>query len=247
MGGKNERDHPVPAGGTRGAPLVMDRGIGRGILAIWHDIAPEAAADVLDWYDREHHFERLAVPGFRNVRRHHAIEASPALFIRYETDDVDVLGSPAYLARLNGPTPWTLQSQPNFRNNSRTVCIREARVGTAQGGFVLTLRLSAAHPLTLRELGEWPVLADALMQHRGILGAEFWCADPSRSRIPTREKDIRQGEDIYVSAVLVVHASDAAALRQLPVGSLPGLAVPQGVTLEAGLYQLVFSDDNAAS
>jgi hypothetical protein len=244
MGGTDARGRQKP---ESGAGFVRDRGVGRGILAIWHDIAPEASADVLDWYDREHHFERLAVPGFRNVRRHEAVEASPALFIRYETDDVDVLGSAAYLARLNGPTPWTLRSQPNFRNNSRTVCIREARIGMAEGGFVLTLRLSAARPLALADIGDWTMLAGALTQHHGILGAEFWRADPSRSRIPTREKDIRQGEDIYVSAVLVIHASSAQALRQLPVGSLQGLSVPAGVTLESGLYQLVFAADNPAS
>jgi hypothetical protein len=241
MSGTGERD----TSGQAAADGM--RGIGRGILAIWHDIAPEASADVLDWYDREHHFERLAVSGFRNVRRHHAVEASPALFIRYETDDVDVLGSPAYLARLNGPTPWTLRSQPNFRNNSRTVCTREARIGMAEGGFVLTLRFSATQPLTLDDLGDWPVLSGALMQHRGILGAEFWRADPSRSRIPTREKDIRKVEDIHVSAVLVIHGSSAGALRDLPVGSLPGLDVKSGVTLESGLYQLVFAADNFAS
>jgi hypothetical protein len=221
-------------------------GNGRGILAIWHDILPEARADVLDWYDREHHFERLGVPGFRNVRRYHAIEAGPALFIRYETDDADVLGSPGYLERLNAPTPWTLRSQPNFRDNSRTVCLREASIGAAEGGHVLTMRLIGARPLALAELCDWPAMSGGLMCRHGILAVEVWRADPERSRIRTREKEIRGAEDVYVSAVLVIHASDPAALRALAAEGIAGLAVPAGVTRETGLYELAFTAQNAA-
>ena len=34
-----------------------------GILAVWQDWAPGAEALVADWYNREHHAERVAVPG----------------------------------------------------------------------------------------------------------------------------------------------------------------------------------------
>ncbi|ODT55071.1 MAG: hypothetical protein ABS59_04395 [Methylobacterium sp. SCN 67-24] len=126
--------------------------MGCGILAIWHDIVPEHQTDVLFWYDREHHFERLAVPGFRSVRRYQAEPGtSPQLFIRYETESIATLSAPAYLERLNQPTPWTLRCQPQFRGNSRTVCERIESHGGAEGGCAVTIRLAGPMSAELRQ------------------------------------------------------------------------------------------------
>ena len=43
----------------------------RGMLAIWSDVAPEAATDYLHWLTREHAEERGSTPGF-GVRRQRA-------------------------------------------------------------------------------------------------------------------------------------------------------------------------------
>jgi hypothetical protein len=61
------------------------------------------------WYDEEHLPERLAIPGFRSARRWVA-DIAPGqgkYLATYELDSAAVLGSPAYLARLNQPTPWS--------------------------------------------------------------------------------------------------------------------------------------------
>ena len=124
----------------------------RGILAIWHDIDTGQSDAVLDWYNNEHHFERLSVPGFRMVHRYSAVEGAPHLFINYETDDVSVLSSPAYLERLNAPTPWTLTSQPHFRNNSRTVCHRSFAWGRPRAGMSVCC---VSLPRTRRRTANW--------------------------------------------------------------------------------------------
>lgn len=214
--------------------------VGRGILAIWHDIAPESRDATLEWYDREHHFERLAVPGFRSVRRYHAVEGAPELFIRYETDTESVLSSPAYLARLDNPTPWTLRSQPTFRNNSRTVCRRDGAAGTAEGGIVVTVRLAADAGFSV---ADFEPLAAGLVGRPGTLSAEFWRADPGRSSIPTREKELRGAADRTVGAVVVVHGRDVASGRAIRKAAQDALA---GFAPEIGVYQLSFMADNPA-
>jgi hypothetical protein len=63
------------------------------------------------WYDEEHLPERLSVPGFRSARRWVA-EVAPGegkYLATYELDSSAVLTSPAYLERLNKPTPWSMR------------------------------------------------------------------------------------------------------------------------------------------
>ncbi len=206
----------------------------RGILAIWHDIAPGWEGEVLAWYDREHHFERLDVPGFLGVRRYTALGSGPRLFIRYETVDAAVLGSAAYLARVNAPTPGTLRAQPQFRNNSRTVCRRLARFGRAEGGVVATLRLAGTEGWAWRD-------AATLLERRGILAAEVWEADAERSAIASNEKRLRGVADAHVAAVLVVHASDPAAAEAAAAAALASLPDSLRAGAQHDLYALSFA------
>lgn len=234
----------------------------RGILAIWHDIEPGHAADVLAWYDAEHHFERLAVPGFLNVRRYHALAAAPHLFIRYETAGVDVLASAPYLERLNRPTPWTLRAQPRFRNNSRTVCARAARAGRAEGGVVVTARLPSADAGEALPPALWPRLAQELLGPAdlmppedaapadgaeagipGVVGLELWRADGAASAIPTAETRLRGGEDHHVGAAVVVHATDRAAADRA-AARLAALLPSGPAAPSLGIYALAFAAAN---
>ncbi len=222
-------------------------GAGRGILAIWHDITPEHAEDTVGWYDREHHFERIDIPGFIGVRRYDVIDGQPRLFIRYETRDPDVLASEAYLERVNNPTAWTLRSQPRVRNYSRTVCVRRGRVGRAEGGFVVTIRLQAQGEINIPPGWDWRAAAEGLAQAPGVLGVEFWEADTARSTIASKEKQLRGEEDHYVGAVLVIHASDRDAAAKAGQDALSGLPQEAARSAETGLYGLVFLAENATS
>lgn len=218
----------------------------RGILAIWHDITKRHAEDTLTWYDQEHHPERLAVPGFRNVRRYRALQGNPELFIRYETDDVGVLSSAAYLARLNAPTPWTLRAQPTFRNNSRTVMIREAAVGNAEGGLAVTARLAPGEGIGAGT-SAWRALSTRLIELSGVVRVELWRADQARSSIATREKELRGVEDSHVDAVVVVHAT-APTTAEAVAGALRDLLAIAGIHRpEIGIYALSFMASNSTS
>jgi hypothetical protein len=38
--------------------------LGRAVVAIWNDIVPEERANFIDWHNREHIPERVAIEGF---------------------------------------------------------------------------------------------------------------------------------------------------------------------------------------
>jgi hypothetical protein len=79
-----------------------------GFLAIWSDVRIEQETDYLHWLTREHTSERLGVEGFLRVRVYRSLEVGiRRYFIHYELRSPDVVGSAAYLARLNTPTPWS--------------------------------------------------------------------------------------------------------------------------------------------
>lgn len=79
----------------------------RGMLAIWSDVESAMVADYLHWLTREHTAERVGTEGFEGVR---VFRANPSdinrYLILYDLAGPEVLTSPAYLARLNDPTPW---------------------------------------------------------------------------------------------------------------------------------------------
>jgi hypothetical protein len=81
--------------------------LGKAIFAFWADVEASGEVDYVDWHNREHMPERCAVPGFLRGRRHVAVAAAPKYFMMYETETLETLASPAYVERLNNPTPWT--------------------------------------------------------------------------------------------------------------------------------------------
>ena len=76
---------------------------GAGVVAIWHDLLPEAKGDFYEWHNREHMPERVGIPGFRRGRRYIAVDGVPEYFNLYEADSPEVLGGRDYLERLNSP------------------------------------------------------------------------------------------------------------------------------------------------
>lgn len=215
----------------------------KGILAIWHDVAAENWEETLAWYDREHHAERVDVPGFLSARRYLAVEGAPRLFIRYETVDAGVLASRAYRARLDDPTPWSLARQPTIINNTRTVCRVAARAGRAEGGYALTLRLAPREEGgEAADLLDWQRRSAALLARRGIVGAELWTADRERTTLPSHEKRLRAAPDAVADTVVVAHGTEEAPLRAALRAELdPGILAEHWREAHAGLYRLAFA------
>ncbi|WP_108661415.1 hypothetical protein [Acuticoccus kandeliae] len=186
--------------------------LAKGGLVIWHDIAPEHRDETLTWYDRQHHAERVAIPGFLTGRRYMALPGTaPELMNRYETTSPDVLGSEAYLDRLNNPTAWSLKCQPTIRNNVRTVFRTAGRVGYGEGGIIATIRVSQGE--TAEGLG-WPQLGEALLAIPGIMSVELWLADAARTGLASREKELRGVADIVAAATLFITASGLESLNE---------------------------------
>jgi hypothetical protein len=227
---------PAPALWAAGGEAVGDEAAG-GILAIWHDIEPAAEPEVVRWYEREHHAERVAVPGFLGARRYVALEGAPRWFIRYATTAPKVLASQPYLARLDDPTPWSQRCFPHFRNMTRTVCRALARHGAAEGGIVLTLRLSGGgQALRLEPLAG--LVAD-LAAAPGIIATEVWQAERAPSALPSRETALRGAPDREIDLVAVLHAGDPLPLRAL--ADRLAAATAGAAESAIGLYRLAYA------
>lgn len=206
-------------------------------------MASEHWQDTIAWYDCEHHAERVDIPGFLSARRYVAVDAAPRLFIRYETEGVDVLSSKAYLERVNNPTPWSLVGQRTIINNTRTVCHVTARAGRAEGGFALSLRLTPGEQgVDAKHLLRWEEFSGRLLERWGLLAVELWTADLDRTTIPSSEKRLRAVPDAVANVVVVVHATEEAPLREaLATDLAPDRLGDQWKDVQSGLYRLAFS------
>jgi hypothetical protein len=165
---------------------------GQGFLVIWHDIRAELEPEYHRWHTREHMPERLGIPGFLRGRRGVDWPRDKyRYFTLYEGADVDVFGSPAYLQRLNNPTPWSNKLQPAFYNFVRSACDTIVSIGEGVGGAILTFRL----PLALRGEADLRAqarpMADKLMKTDGVSSVHFGLARPEVSGAKTRETELR--------------------------------------------------------
>src|SRR3954466_8128040 len=155
---------------------------GTGFLAIWSDIEPGALSDYRHWLTREHTTERvtttgfLGVPGFRADRDH-----INRFFILYELETPEVLDGPAYLARLNAPTPWSQRIMPRLGNFMRGGGIMVAREGRGEGASIVALRIETLP-------NDPQNLAQALVACDGVAAVQIGATDEARTSVRTTEK-----------------------------------------------------------
>jgi hypothetical protein len=179
---------------------------GSGFLAIWSDIRPDEETDYLHWLSREHTEERVGIAGFLGVRVFRARLADVSrYFILYSLEDGAVMGSPAYLERLNAPTPWSTRIMPRLGNFMRGGGTVTARQGKGRGAVVSPILLDAAAIDAARArlgaiVGEDRVIAAGLLQ-----------VDTAGTTIRTNEKTLRAGDRTF-DALLLIEALDAEAL-----------------------------------
>jgi hypothetical protein len=118
--------------------------LGNGVVAIWHGLKDEGRRNFYEWHNGEHMPERCGIAGFVRGRRYHDGKDPGELFTLYETLDTDVLTSPAYLERLNAPTPWTVESIRAFTNLSRALAEVAFTRATGDGAVLRVLRFDVA-------------------------------------------------------------------------------------------------------
>ena len=216
-----------------------------GILAIWHDMVPEQEQALNEWYNQEHHAERVALEGFFSARRHIAFEATPKFFVFYETTDPSVLETPTYLDCVNNPSSWTQRCMPHYRNTKRLVCSRTTYLGLGHGAAVMTLRFVAG------DAGGGAALkrAQAALAEPGVVSAQIWQVDPGRTHLPSQEKEIRAKSEDTMDGVadctimLTANLPDqvkAASRKHFDGAELQRDGIADGAP-ETGLYQLIFT------
>ncbi|MBR1237165.1 hypothetical protein [Bradyrhizobium sp. AUGA SZCCT0182] len=178
---------------------------GAGFLAIWSDVEPDHLTDYRHWLTREHTTERVTTRGFLGVRVFRAARTDIArFFILYELEAPEVLDGPAYLARLNAPTPWSQRTMPRLGNFIRGGGVMTARAGRGEGSTIAALRVE--------RLPEKPrQLADALVALDGIAAVQIGTTDLARTSVPTVEKGMRKDEGIF-AGLLIIEALDETAL-----------------------------------
>jgi len=221
--------------------------LGRAILAFWHDIAPGGDDDFNHWHTEEHIPERIGVPGFLRGRRYEVVGSGPRYFNLYETHDLDVLGSPAYVERLQNPTPWTQRALPLFQNSKRTACRTVLSLGTGLGGVLATLDLAPAAGRA-DELRGWltGTALPALSRRPAITGAHLCEADVATTQVKatTAEGSLQDRNDVMASWVVLVEGINAGvvagACRDLldPAATGPRGAAPHEASV---LYRLAFA------
>ncbi|MGN6807644.1 MAG: hypothetical protein ACTHJZ_17140 [Trinickia sp.] len=218
---------------------------GTGVVAIWHDLLPEAKDEFYEWHNREHMPERAGIPGFRRGRRFMALDAGPEYFNLYEADTVEVLGAQDYLSRLNTPTPWTKQVVASFRNVARSICHVAYSDGVGQGAYLMTVRFdvpSDARAEVVKGLRQrvLPPLVDL----PGITGVHLCLADEAISKVETAEKKARSEGTKVPTWIVLVEGCRAGNVRSAADRFVSGLAALPGAGATAPdttLYQLEYT------
>src|SRR5262249_14082498 len=199
--------------GRRAGSVARMSFLGNGILAFWADVEASGEADYVDWHNREHMPERCAVPGFLRGRRYIAVHAAPKYFMMYETETLRTLASPAYVERLNNPTPWTRECLALFRNSNRTACRTTLSIGRGIGGALATIRLA---PSTGQEsaLRRWlsKEALPTLLERPGMTAAHLCEADVETTTVKTTEKEIRDKPAGVAGGVVRGEAADAGSV-----------------------------------
>lgn len=200
-----------------------------GFLAIWSDVDPADETDYLHWLTREHVQERLSVPGFLAARVFRAEAGDRGRFlIFYRLRDAGVIGSEAYLARLNAPTPWSQKIMPKLKNFMRGGgSILHEHGG--EGGFAAPVLFARGALPGYREAAVEIARADRMAATR------IFEVDRASSEIGTNEKAIRAGDRSF-EAMLLLEALDEKFLAQ-------GLAVMEAE--DRAIYHQIFALRNS--
>jgi hypothetical protein len=190
--------------------------LGKGVAAIWHNVAPDVQDDYNHWHCYEHVPERVGIKGFLRGRRYVAIEGAPEFFHFYETETIATLTSQAYLERLNNPTPWTRRVGPTLKDNNRTLSQVIVSEGMGIGAAILTIRINAADSRE-KEFSSWisGEIFPTLMSRAGIVAAHLIKGDHSASHQQTEEKTMREKPDEIADWIIFIEGIEAAPLDSL--------------------------------
>lgn len=215
--------------------------LGKAAMVLSFDIVAEAIAEHDDWHTHEHFPERLSIPGFLRGSRWIAQQGQPRYLVLYEVRDLAVLDSPAYLERLNRPTPWTTKMMASYRGMTRGLCAVTGSfgLGVGQSGLLCRFKAATGKAAALRTwlVGEALPRLPALA---GLAGAHLF--EAGLQAPITNEQRIR-GRDAAVDWALLITGYDSGRIAALAAEELhPDQLERHGAgTVAAGLYRMEYS------
>lgn len=216
--------------------------LGAALITMWWNVPIDARAELEDWHAHEHFPERLDIPGFRRASRWSSADGAGGFLVMYELEDYQVLSSPAYLERLNAPSPWSIKMMPHHHGMVRGQCRVLETCGGNVAAHALTVRLSPAPGRDADLRTALASLVGSLATRPGLIGAHL--ARHERPPIAaTTEQKIRGG-DREADWVFVVNGYDAAAVGVVASADLGEVALMEAGAMpgsKAGLYRLAYS------
>jgi len=204
-----------------------------GILAVWNDRNPQIEDFYEQWYVHQHLPERVALAGWRFGRRYEALstEQLPRFFTYYETASVASMFSAEYVARLNAPTPETIEIMHNWSNMTRTSCELAYQQGNLFGAFACVARFvgSQCESTLVRVAAQALATGSraATLPSAQVVAAQCWI-NQSAHRLDTAEAEVRGTQDKEISAGIVIDCmreSDALTTANWLSGALANAGV----------------------
>lgn len=165
-----------------------------GLLAIWAGVPQSFITQFQEWHNCEHIPERVSIPGFLNGRRYRQFSDDLSFLMLYETEELSVLGSEAYLAALNDPTDRSRESLSKFISPVRSTYNLIGKAGKTPAlasPYMMSIRFNLDKN---KENQLLPVYKEnwlqALSKQSSITRARLFCSDEKISSIETSERKI---------------------------------------------------------
>ena len=120
---------------------------GSGMLAVWCDVPAPVEQEFNKWYNEEHIYERLSVPGILSAARYEAVVNGPKHLAVYELESIEVLQSPKYLELKTNPSEWSKKMSPDviasryIRNVYQQIFPEAVDALTASSGLAPALQI----------------------------------------------------------------------------------------------------------
>ena len=234
-------------------------GTPQGLMAFWSDIAIESQPLYQRWHNNEHIPERLSIPGFVRGRRYRSVTNDLRFLMYYDTENLEVLTSAAYLKRLNEPTSRTTAALKHFSNGNRTAYQLHEAYGTHErkappivaivqfappnGTPQVSAEAQSKKLVSMQRLSE-AVAIERVLEYR---------IHNAGTTITTNEASVHKAETSEVGGLLVLHSDNIALLDDANAWETLNIEIAQWALENlisevplAEVYSLEFSLENDA-
>lgn len=209
----------------------------KALLAIRSDITPSVEAEYLEWLTKEHTIERVGIDGFVSARIFRAQHAAFGRYwILYELSDTAVVDSPAYLERLNNPTPWSTRMMPHLGNFIRGGGQIITASGTGYGAALVPILIQSDLDVIKGEN------LKALSKVSGVIAVRTLQTDQSRTAVTSSERTLRTGDQSFTTLLMIEALDSDAAIsaKEQLQPSLLRMAHLETEKREDPVYSLIF-------